>query len=158
MQLLRFSRLLIAALFACSAKQPSLDNTPEEPPAELLFGRFTFLVQTRDNIRMTGILDIAPDTMVVRGESATCRVAPEQSSETNLTYECNPSGTNLRILLNRRNPTRRSTWSYVAPVRRKRDVCVMFRTLESGSRQCTATMPEEYFEQVTRSGELVVNR
>lgn len=158
MLLMRSSRLLIVALFACSAKQPSLETALDDPPAELEFGRFTFLVQTRENIRLTGVLDITSDTMVVRGESATCRVAHEQPNEATLVYECKASGTNVRIHLDRRHPTRRSTWAYLASVKKKRDVCVLFRTLESGARQCTATMPEEYFEQERRSGELVVNR
>jgi hypothetical protein len=152
MYLMRSMCLLIVLLLACTARQPSLDEYPPE-----VFGRFPFVLQTREGIRMTGVLDVAPDTMVVRSESATCRVAQAQSEAT-LTYECNASGTNMRILLNRRYPTRRSTWSYLASVKKKRDVCVMFRTLESGSRQCTATMPEEYFEQEWRSGELVVTR
>lgn len=123
------------------------------------FGRFSFLVESRDGIRMTGWLDVTLDTIVARSESAPCRFVAEQPDRTRITYECASPGTSgVRLSLDRRHPVRRSIWSVSTPVRKKRDVCVAFRTWENGTRTCTRTMPEEYIDQVRQTGELVVSR
>jgi hypothetical protein len=148
--------LLVAILLvqACRSRQGSGEVVPLED-----VGRFSFLVEARDGVRMTGWLDVTLDTIVARSESAPCRFVAEQADRTHLPYECAAPGTSgVRLLLDRRYPLRRSTWSVVTPVRRKRDVCVAFRTWENGTRTCTRTMPEEYIEQVRQAGELVVTR
>ncbi|HEX6943797.1 MAG TPA: hypothetical protein VF128_12780 [Gemmatimonadaceae bacterium] len=127
------------------------------PAAEL--GRFSFAIETRDGIRMTGLLDVSADTVVARLESAPCRVMAERSSNAAISYECKVPGTSgVRLSLDRRYPLRRSTWSVLTPVRRRRDVCTEYRTWENGTRSCVTSMPEEYIEQVFVTGELVVIR
>ena len=108
---------------------------------------------------MSGLLDVSLDTIVVRSEAAPCRVMAEQSSRAALLYECGVPGTpGVRLSLDRRHPVRRSTWSVMMPVRKKRDVCVAYRTWENGTQTCTRSVPEEYIEQTRVSGELVVTR
>src|SRR5687768_1527651 len=152
----RSARVLLTtvlAVMACKARQ---DPVTESPLSDL--GRFSFVVEGRDVGRMTGLLDVTLDTIVARSEMAPCRVVPEKD-RAYLAYECAaPGTTGVRLTLDRRNPVRRSTWSILTPVRKKRDVCVAFRTWENGTRTCTRTMPEEYIEQVRRAGDLVVTR
>ena len=122
-------------------------------------GRFSFAIETRDGVRMKGLLDVSADTIVARSESAPCRHMAEQSTSAAITYECGVPGTQgLRLSLDRRNPVRRSSWSLMTPVRKKRDVCVAYRTWENGTQTCTRSVPEEYIEQVRVTGELVVTR
>ena len=108
---------------------------------------------------MKGVLDVSADTIVARSESAPCRHMAEQSTTAAIAYECGVPGTpGLRLSLDRRYPVRRSSWSVMTPVRRKRDVCVAHRTWENGTQSCTRSMPEEYIEQVRVTGQLVVTR
>jgi hypothetical protein len=46
-------------------------------------GRFTFTIETRDGVRMKGLLDVLLDTIVAQSESAPCRMMPEQESPDN---------------------------------------------------------------------------
>lgn len=145
----------VGFVVGCASRQ-----TPGEVdvPVEEL-GRFSFAIETRDGVRMSGLLDVSLDTIVVRSELAPCRTVAGQSTSTALTYECAVPGTpGVRLLLDRRHPVRRSTWSVTMPVRKKRDVCVAFRTWENGTQTCTRSVPEEYIEQVKVSGELAVTR
>src|SRR5688572_9340183 len=107
--------VLATCLFvgACSARQAP--GTAEVPLEEL--GRFSFAIETRDGVRMTGLLDVSLDTIVARSESVPCRVLAEQSSSAALAYECGVPGTQgVRLSLDRRHPVRRSTWSVMMPV------------------------------------------
>ena len=144
---------IIAA--ACSAARPA--DLVDLPVPE--FGRFSFAIETRDGVRMKGLLDVSTDTIVARSESAPCRHMAEQSTSTAITYECGVPGTpGMRLSLDRRHPIRRSSWSVMTPVRKKRDVCVAYRTWENGTQTCTRSVPEEYIEQVRVTGDLVVTR
>ena len=140
---------------SCSARQgPGGADLPLEE-----LGRFSFAIETRDGVRMTGLLDVSLDTIVARSETVPCRALAEQSSSAALAYECDVPGTpGVRLSLDRRHPVRRSTWSVVMPVRKKRDVCVAWRTWENGAQTCTRSVPEDYIENTRVTGELVVTR
>ena len=108
---------------------------------------------------MKGVIDVSADTIVARSESAPCRHMAGQSTSAAITYECGLPGTpGLRLSLDRRYPIRRSSWSVMTPVRKKRDVCVAHRTWENGTQTCTRSMPEEYIDQVRVTGQLIVTR
>ena len=149
--------LLTASIIAAACRAPQPLDPVDLPGNEL--GRFSFAIETRDGVRMNGLLDVSTDTIVARSESAPCRHMAEQSTSTAITYECGVPGTpGLRLSLDRRHPIRRSSWSVMTPVRKKRDVCVAYRTWENGTQTCTRSVPEEYIEQVRVTGELVVTR
>jgi hypothetical protein len=149
--------LLTTGVVATSCGTQRHVDLVDPPVAEL--GRFAFAIETRDGVRMKGVLDVSVDTIVARSESAPCRLMAEHSTGTAITYECGVPGTpGLRLLLDRRHPVRRSSWSLMTPVRKKRDVCVAYRTWENGTQTCTRSVPEEYIEQVRVTGELVVTR
>jgi hypothetical protein len=156
MVLWRFAALLTASVAAACSTQRGVEAS-NPPVAEV--GRYSFTLETRDGVRMTGLLDVGADTIVARSESAPCRVMAERSTSAAIAYECQVAGTSgVRLSLDRRHPVRRSTWSVLTPVRKKRDVCLEYRTWENGTRTCVTSMPEEYTEQVLVSGELVVTR
>jgi hypothetical protein len=153
----RCATALLAVGFVAGCASRQTPGDVEIPLEEL--GRFSFAIETRDGVRMSGLLDVSLDTIVARSELAPCRVTAEQSTSAAFTYECRVPGTpGVKLLLDRRHPVRRSTWSVLMPVRKKRDVCVAFRTWENGTQTCTRSVPEEYIEQVKVSGELVVTR
>lgn len=158
MALWRCAATLLATSFVAAACSTSRRvDAVDLPAAEL--GRFSFAIETRDGVRVKGVLDISPDTMVARSESSPCRHMAEQSTSAAITYECGVPGTSgLRLSLDRRHPVRRSSWSVMTPVRKKRDVCVAYRTWENGTQTCTRSMPEEYIEQVRVTGQLMVTR
>lgn len=142
---------------ACATPPRQQDDLTLPIPIEEL-GRFNFLVETRET-RVTGLIDVALDTMVARSESAPCTRATVQPDRNQLVYECPAPGTaGVKLSLDRRHPVRNSKWSYFASVLKTRDVCTAFRTWENGTRTCTRSTPEQYVEQVLRSGELVVKR
>lgn len=144
----------LAALVAC-ATGPRRGDALSEPE----FGQFTFAVEATDAIRLTGQLVVTPDTILPMPKGTTCRVAPQQPSVEHLAYECVSPGTSgILLVLDRRSPVRRSTWSVVVAVRKTRDACIAWRTWENGTRTCTSTMPEDYTEQVRRTGAIVVTR
>ena len=147
--------LATSVLTACSAQRQV--DTANAPITEL--GRYSFAIETRDGVRMTGLLDVGVDTIVARSEAAPCRVMADLSTTAAISYECKAPGTSgVRLLLDRRHPVRRSTWSVLTPVRKKREVCLEYRTWENGTRTCVTSMPEEYIEQVVVSDKLVVTR
>ena len=144
-------------LFVAACSAPKREEDFAIPMGEL--GRFNFLVETREGTRVTGLIDVALDTIVARSESAPCSRATQQPDRNHLVYECAAPGTaGIRLSLDRRHPVRSSKWSYFTPVMKTRDVCTAFRTWEDGRRTCTRSTPEQYVEQVWRSGELVVTR
>ena len=145
--------LVMLSLSACHAPQRDFAIPLEE------VGRYSFMVETREGTRVNGTLDIALDTIVARSEAAPCRVMSDQPDRLRLTYECAAPGTaGIRLLIDRRHPVTNSSWSYFTPVRKRRDVCTSWRTWEDGTRTCERSMPEEYIEQVWRTGDLVVTR
>ena len=158
MVLCKCAAALVATIFVVTAcSTPRQVDSVDLPVAEL--GRFSFAIETRDGVRMNGVLDVSADTIVARSEAAPCRHMAEQSTSSAITYECGVPGTpGMRLLLDRRHPVRRSSWSLMTPVRKKRDVCVAYRTWENGTQTCTRSVPEEYIEQVRVTGELVVTR
>ena len=149
--------LFTASILAVACSKPRAADPLDPPVAES--GRFSFAVESRDGVRMKGVLDVSADTIVARSESAPCRHMAEQSTSAAITYECGVPGTpGLRLSLDRRYPVRRSSWSVMVPVRKKRDVCAVYRTWENGTQTCTRSTPEEYIEQVRVTGQLVVTR
>ena len=142
------------ALGACSARQAPATELPDEG-----LGRYGFVAEASEGRRMTGILSVTRDTIVVQPDGTSCRVAKEQANSSHLVYECLFPGTaGLHLSIDRRSPVRRSTWAVFLPIRRVRDVCILYRTWENGTRTCTQYIPEEYIEQVRRTGPLVVTR
>jgi hypothetical protein len=156
---MRLPRLIaVASLLAlgtgCGARRPVEDVTPF---AE--FGRYAFVATMPGGQRLTGTLDVAPDTLVARAASTECKVAATQPSGDYLAYECLvPGTTGVNLLIDRRNPSRKSTWNTLTQVSRRRDVCNEYRTWENGTRTCIRSTPEEYFERVRVQGALVVSR
>lgn len=146
--------LLVIAACGAPRRQEDLGGIEIEE-----LGRFNFLVETREGTRVTGLIDVALDTIVARSESAPCSRATAQPDRNQLIYECAaPGTTGIRLSLDRRHPVRNSKWAYFTTVTKTRDVCTAYRTWENGSRTCTRSTPEQYLEQVWRSGDLVVTR
>ena len=149
--------VLALALVACGTPRRQDDLVSIPVPIEEL-GRFKFVIEARET-RVTGWIDVALDTIVARGESAPCSRSADQPDRSRLVYECAAPGiSGVRLSLDRRHPVRSSKWSYFTPVLKTRDVCTAFRTWENGTQTCTRSTPEQYVEQVLRSGELVVMR
>ena len=158
MVLWRYARALFTMSVVAAACSPQRQVDVADPPVAEV-GRFSFAIETRDGIRMTGLLDVGADTIVARSEAAPCRVMPERSTTAAVSYECKAPGTpGVRLSLDRRAPVRRSTWSVLTPVKKRRDVCTEYRTWENGTRTCVTSMPEEYIEQVLVTDKLVVTR
>lgn len=138
----------------CGARR-SLDDVT--PFAE--FGRYAFVATMPGGQRLTGTLDVAPDTLVARGAANECKVATTQPSGDYLAYDCVLAGTSgVSLLIDRRSPARKSTWNATTQVSKKRDVCTDYRTWENGSRSCIRSEPQEYFERVRVQGSLTVTR
>ena len=158
MVLWRYATAVFTTSLVAAACSPQRQVDASEPPVADL-GRFSFAIETREGVRMTGLLDVGADTIVARSESAPCQVMPDRSTSAAISYECKAPGTSgVRLSLDRRNPVRRSTWSVLTPVRKRRDACTQYRTWENGTRTCVASMPEEYIERVLVSDKLVVTR
>ena len=146
--------VLLALCTACGARR-QVDDVPSI--AE--FGRYAFVATIPGGQRLTGTLDVAPDTLIARAASSECRVAPEQPSGDFLSYDCVVPGTNgVSLFIDRRSPARKSTWAIITQVSKKRDVCTEYRTWENGTRTCIRSAPQEYFERVRVQGPLVVTR
>lgn len=144
----------IALCAACSARK---ESDTEVPVVDL--GRYSFVVEAREGVRMAGTLTITRDTILAQPSGTTCRLPTEQPSSAHIVYECQVPGTSgLQLSIDRRSPLRRSTWAVVLPVRRTREVCSAWRTWENGTRSCTRKTAEEYIEQVRQTGGLVVTR
>lgn len=146
--------VLLALATACGARRQANDV-----PSIAEFGRYAFVATIPGGQRLTGTLDVAPDTVVARVASSECRVAPTQPSSDFLAYDCVVSGTTgVNLLIDRRSPARKSTWATITQVSKKRDVCSEYRTWENGTRSCIRSTPQEYFERVRVQGPLVVSR
>lgn len=144
----------LALGIACGARRPADDVS-----SIAAFGRYAFVATIPGGQRLTGTLDVAPDTLIARAASFECRVAPAQPSADFLAYDCVvPGTTGLSLLIDRRNPARKSTWAAITQVSKKRDVCTDYRTWENGTRTCIRSTPQEYFERVRLQGPLVVTR
>ena len=123
------------------------------------YGRYPFTAEVATGQRLTGTIDIGPDTVVARPTGVECRVSPGQPSSDQLAYDCVLPGTNgVSLVIDRRSPLRRSQWVQSTQVTKKRDVCTQWRTWENGTRTCERSTPEEYFELVKRQGPIVVQR
>ena len=84
-------------------------------------------------------------------------MSPSQPGREVLVYECQlPGTTGINLQIDRRNPSRKSRWSLLTQVTKKRDICTEYRTWENGTRTCARSMPEEYLEKVRVEGSLVV--
>jgi hypothetical protein len=148
---------LVLGALACGASRPA----PPGPEAVALdaMGRYGFVADVPGGQRLTGTLDVMTDTLLARVTNLECKVSPQQTNRDFLAYDCAVPGTpSVNLLIDRRNPTKKSTWAVVTQVSKKRDVCVAWRTWENGSRSCTLSQPEEYFERVRVQGALVVTR
>jgi hypothetical protein len=139
---------------ACGVRRPV-----EDVPSVAEFGRYSFVATMPGGQRLTGTLDVAPETLVVRAAITECRVAVTQQNTEYLTYDCAVPGTSgVKLLIDRRDPARKSTWTALTQVSKKRDVCTDYRTWENGARTCIRSSPEEYFERIRVQGPLVVSR
>jgi hypothetical protein len=100
---------------------------------------------------------ITGDTVVPRPTDGECRVAPSVAAgRQHFVYECAvPGVSGIMLAFDRVNPLRRSTWGLSTTVRKTRAVCTGWRTWENGTRSCTRTEPEEYFDKVQLQGTLV---
>lgn len=154
----RFPKTCLAlGALACGASR----SAPPGPGAVELdaMGRYGFVADVPGGQRLTGTLDVMPDTLVARVTNVECKVNAQQTNRDFLAYDCAVPGTpSVNLLIDRRNPIKKSTWAVVAQVSKKRDVCVAWRTWENGSRSCTLRQPEEYIERVRVQGALVVTR
>ena len=155
----RFARTcLVVGALACGASRQSASPSPEAVGLNAM-GRYGFVADLPGGQRLTGTLDVMPDTLLARVTNVECKVSPQQPNGDFLTYDCAVPGTpSVNLMIDRRNPTKKSTWAAVTQVAKKRDVCVAWRTWENGSRTCTRSEPDEYFERVRVQGALVVTR
>lgn len=148
---------LISGALACGASRPAPPSA--EAVALDVVGRYGFVADMPGGQRLTGTLDVMPDTLLARVTNVECKVSPQQQDGELLAYDCAVPGTpSVNLFIDRRHPTRKSTWAVVTQVAKKRDVCVAWRTWENGSRTCTRSDPEEYYERVRVQGALVVTR
>lgn len=148
---------IVLGALACAARRPA-PPSPESVALDAM-GRYGFVADVPGGQRLTGTLDVTPDTLLARVTNVECKVSPQQQNGDLLAYDCAVPGTpSVNLLIDRRNPTKKSTWAVVTQVAKKRDVCVAWRTWENGSRTCTRSEPEEYFERVRVQGALVVTR
>jgi hypothetical protein len=145
---------LISLSAGCSARRVVDDSLQ---PTD--FGRFTFVAVLAGGQRLTGTIDVAPDTIIARTATVMCHVSPSQASAALLAYECEvPGVSGLSLLIDRRNPVRKSTWTAMTQVTKTRNICTEYRTWENGTRTCERSMPQEYFERVRTQGPIVVTR
>ena len=143
---------LLALGTACGARRQV-----DDVPSIVDFGRYAFVATIPGGQRLTGTLDVAPDTVIARAASSECRVATAHPSGDFLAYDCVVPGTNgVNLFIDRRSPARKSTWAIITQVSKKRDVCTDYRTWENGTRTCIRSTPQEYFERVRVQGPLVV--
>lgn len=143
---------LLPLTIACGTRRP-----PDYEVQSISFGRFAFVADLPGGQRLTGTIDVAPDTVVARTAAGECRVSPSQPGREVLVYECQlPGTTGINLQIDRRNPSRKSRWSLLTQVTKKRDICTEYRTWENGTRTCARSMPEEYLEKVRVEGSLVV--
>jgi hypothetical protein len=123
------------------------------------YGRYSFVAEASTDVRVTGVLLLAQDTIVPQPSGTMCRVAANQPSTDNLLYDCQIAGdAKFMLSIHRRNPLRRSMWVMVTPTRRTRQACIAWRTWENGTRTCTRSVPEEYIEQVRSTGNIIITR
>jgi hypothetical protein len=121
------------------------------------YGRYPFTAEIASGQRLTGTIDIGPDTLIARPAGLECRVSPGQPGSGQLAYDCDLPGTSgVSLVIDRRSPLRRSQWVQSTQVSKKREICTQWRTWENGARTCEMSTPEEYFELVKKQGPLVV--
>ena len=151
--------ILCVCVAATACAGPATRAATGIAPGSDPYGRYPFSAEVATGQRLTGTIDIGPDTVIARPTGVECRVSPGQPSSDQLAYDCVLPGTNgVSLVIDRRSPLRRSQWVQSTQVSRKRDVCTQWRTWENGTRTCEKSTPEEYFELVKRRGPIVVQR
>lgn len=112
--------------------------------------------------RIRGTLYVSGDTIVVDTENGGCRETAGRTEPTAPTvgYECttaNPPGS-IRLVLDRKHPTRSASVSASVPVARRRSICGEWATNELGGKYCVRYINETYYESETRRGSLRFTR
>jgi hypothetical protein len=150
---LRRVLLLTISAAACRTAAPSFAALPE---SEL--GRYGFLADIYTDTKLTGMLTVSRDTVVLRADRASCAPAEEQNNPGFLIYSCTLAGTSgLSVRVNRRSPVRGSSWTTAIPVRTTRNVCLFYETPpNSPYKNCVRWTQEETYEYRRRSGDLKV--
>lgn len=144
--------ILAGCVAGCATHQAGL---PAMNPAYV--GNHAFRAELPGGIKFMGTVIVTEDTIVARPADGECRLAAGAPSRQHLVYECAiPGATNVMVALDRASPLRRSTWGLVANVRKSRSVCTNWRTWENGTRTCTQSQPEEYFERTQLQGPLIM--
>jgi hypothetical protein len=152
----KVARILVVVMsVGCATKNATTDVAVAQDP----MGRFLFTAEIASGQRLTGVIDLAPDTVIIRPTGIECKVAARQPSGDLLEHDCVVPGTNgVQLVIDRRSPLRRSMWVQSTQVQKKRAVCTQYRTWENGTRTCELSQPEEYFEVVKKQGPLVFHR
>lgn len=120
-------------------------------------GQHAFRAELPGGTMFAGVMIVTEDTIVPRPDDGECRISATNPNRQRFVYACSLPGTpEVLLALDRASPLRRSTWGLVTPVRKTRQKCTDYRTWENGTRTCTRSEPEEYFDQVQVSGTLQV--
>lgn len=120
-------------------------------------GSHAFRGELPGGVKFLGTMIVTVDTIVPRPRDGECRVATRAPSRQYLVYECAIAGaSNVMVALDRVSPLQRSTWGVTASVRKSRTVCTNWRTWENGTRTCTQSHQEEYFERANLQGPLII--
>jgi hypothetical protein len=144
--------VLVASVSGCAGRtsQPAALS-----PSQI--GTHAFQAELPGGVRYTGTVTVTEDTIVARPAHGECRLASTGTSRQQIVYECVvPGAPNVILALDRANPVRRSTWGMETTVRKSRSICTAWRTWENGTRTCTRSEPEEYFEKARLAGTLMM--
>lgn len=154
---MRTGRSLSVGLMATAcASTGSMPPSRTTIPATSI-GQHAFRAELPGGAMFAGLMVVTEDTMVPRPSEGECRVATTNPNRQHFVYTCTIPGTpDVMLALDRTNPLRRSTWGVTASVRKTRQKCTDYRTWENGTRTCTRSEPEEYFDSVQVQGTLQV--
>jgi hypothetical protein len=145
--------LLLVPCLGCAARASDVAATN---PSHI--GSHPFRAELPGGVKFLGTMIVTEDTIVPRPQDGECRPAAGVPNRQYLVYECAISGaSNVMVALDLTSPLRRSTWGVAANVRKSRSVCTSWRTWENGTRTCTRSQQEEYFEKAQLQGPLIMS-
>jgi hypothetical protein len=147
-----WSGLMLVTCLGCAARATEMATINPLP-----IGSYPFRAELPGGVKFHGMMIVTEDTIVPRPQDGECRPAAGAPSRQHLVYQCAIAGaSNVMVSLDRISPLRRSTWGVEAAVRKSRSVCTNWRTWENGTRTCTQSSPEDYFERTNVQGLLII--
>ena len=144
---------LLVAVLACASAgpAPSGARTPD--------GIYDFIGRTGENAELRGTLTIAGGDLLLAPEQGICRVDATSINPEKTRFLCDHVSDieNLALVIDRRVPTMRSSWTGSVRQRRQRTICVQY-AVQNGRQVCVRTQTETYEVRVGVSGPLTFNR